>query len=239
MEIHNTAENLVIKEVNSICDALEAEKKQTWICTCSQCRQDVICYVLNRIEPHYVVSHRGASRVAMETNNQRRADLAALAYEGIRRVGHNQRPYFDHTSSEEDAAYDIPVFHIPIIMGRVFNGLNFSPMADITVELIQNGKLAVMKSNNWQNPYELIAGTNGTFTFLPKPVPTEVTETYRVFEFSIKITTPGFAELTHIFKIPAVSELAGLSFSLSRTYKLPDLFLFPPEEEKNQLAINE
>ena len=236
MEIHNTAEDLIIEEVNAICDSLEAEKKQG-ICTCSQCRQDAICYVLNRTEPHYVVSQRGASRVNIETSQQRRADLTALAYEGIKRVSHNQRPYFSHDESEKEIAPGIPVFNIPTIMGRVFSGLNFSPMADVSVELLQNGAPAAMKNSNWQNPYTLIAGTGGTFTFLPKQAITDSIEIYEVFEFTVKITASGFAELTHSFKIPAVSELANPSFSLSRTYKLPDLYLFPPGEEKDQLLL--
>jgi len=239
MEIHNTAENLVIGEVNALCDSLEKEKKQEGICTCGQCRQDAVCYVLNRTEPHYVVSQRGASRIGGETNHQRRAELTALAYEGIKRVGHNRRPYFSHNDSEQELAPGIPVFNIPIIMGRVFNGLNFSPMAAISVELLQNGAIAAMKNNNWQNPYTLISSTGGTFTFLPMPVIAEKTGAHEVFEFDINIAASGFAELNHVFKIPVVSENTSSGFSLSRTYKLPDLYLFPPGEEKDQLVINE
>jgi len=239
MDIHNTTEELVIAEVNAICDSLEAEKKQSNICTCNQCRQDVACYVLNRVEPHYIVSHRGMSRFSQGTDTQRRADLTTLAYEGIKKVSHNQRPYFDHTDTRKEFLPNEPVFKIPAIMGRVFNGLNFSPITDVTVELFQNGKLAPMKDNNWQNPYVLIPNTGGTFTFLPKPIAADKIDVQSVFEFTIKIAGSDFAELNHVFSIPVVSELANRSSSMSKTFKLPDLYLFPPGEEKQQLVIAE
>jgi competence protein ComFB len=240
MDIHNTAEDLVMAEIHTICDSLEAEGKPGGICTCAQCRQDAACYVLNRVEPHYVVSHRGAARVNNEMDKQSRADLTAMVYEGIKRVSHNQRPYVDHGKNRESAAApDTPVFNIPTIMGRVFNGLNFSPMADITVELLQNGALAVMRDSNWQNPYALIPNTGGTFTFWPRPAAAEKTDTPAVFQFVIRIAAPDFAELNHVFSIPAISELTSPTFSLSRTFKLPDLYLFPPGEEKDQRLIKE
>jgi competence protein ComFB len=238
MNIHNTSEDLGISEVAAVCDTLDADGNQEDLCTCEQCRNDVTCYVLNRIEPHYVISHRGLARVNQETSHQSRADLTALVYEGIRRVSHNQRPYFDHDKSARAGQPAIPAFNLPTIMGKVFNGLNFSPMTGVKVQLLQNGKLANMKDANWQNPYTLISSTGGTFTFWPKPVPSETASVEEVFEFAVKIETPDFAELNHVFSISAVSELAPPAFSLNKTYKLPDLFLFPPGEEKNQLILN-
>jgi len=239
MEIHNTQEELVLAEVDAIYNTFESEGKPFEICICSQCKQDTACYVLNRIQPHYVVSHRGVARVNQETDHQSRADLTALVYEGIKRVNHNQRPNFDHKNSAKENPVDSPVFNIPTIIGQVYNGLNFSPVTGTTVELYQNGKLAVMKDNNWLNPYALIPSTGGVFTFWPKPITVEETGIYRNFEFTVKISAPDFEELQHVFTIPVKSELGSQSFSLARTHKLPDLYLFPPGEEKNQLLINE
>jgi competence protein ComFB len=106
------------------------------------------------------------------------------------------------------------------------------------VELLQNGKLVEMKDNNWQNPYNLIPNTGGTFTFWPKPVTAEKTDINKVFEFTIKIASADFAELNHVLSIPVISEMAAPSISLSRTHKLPDLYLFPPGEEKDQLVLS-
>ena len=239
MDIHNTTEDLVIAEVKAVCDTLETGKKQEDICTCSQCRQDVVCYVLNRSDPHYVVSHRGVARANQEMNNQSRADLTGLIYEGIKRVSHNQRPYFDHKNQGDTAQAGVLVFNIPTIMGRVYSGLNFSPVMGIKVELLQNGKHAEMKDNNWQNPYLLISNTGGTFTFWPKPVPAEKADDRRIFEFTIQIADSGFAKLNHVFAIPVKSELTIPSISLAKSHKLPDLYLFPPGEEKNQRLIKQ
>jgi len=239
MEIHNTTEDLVVSEINELCDSLEAEQKKGEICTCSQCRLDAACYVLNRSKPHYVISHRGVARVSHDSNHQSRADLTSLAYEGIRRVNHNRRPYIDHTIQKKDVVANRPAFNVPTIMGRVFNGMNFSPITDVDVELIQNGNLAQMKDNNWQNPYALIQNTGGVFTFWPKPVFSEEMDIPRVFEFTIRIAADDYTELNHVFSIPVVSELVNQSFSLARTHKLPDLYLFPPGEEKHQLIISE
>lgn len=239
MDIHNTTEELVISEINAICDSLEAEEKKGAICTCNQCRQDAACYVLNRTMPHYVVSHRGLARVNQEINHQNRADLTSLAYEALKRVSHNQRPNFEHKDGFKAPPAIAPAFNIPPIMGQVYNGLNFSPITGITVELLQNGTLAEMRDNNWQNPYNLIPNTGGTFTFWPKPVPAEAIDITKVFEFTIKIAAPDFVEMNHVAAINVVSELAAPSISLSRTYKLPNLYLFPPGEEKDLCIVNE
>jgi competence protein ComFB len=240
MDIYNTTEDLVIAEVNAICDSLETKGEKNDICTCSQCRQDAACYVLNRTEPHYVISHRGVARASQEADHQSRVDLTTLVYEGIKRVSHNQRPYFNHGKEPDKITLiNTPVFNIPTIVGRVFNGLNFSPMTNITVELLQGGTLAVMKDQNWQNPYTLIANMGGTFTFWPKPVPIDKIGVRENFEYTVKITAPDFAELNNGFTIPVISEELSSSFSLSRTFKLPDLYLFPPGEEKDQLIISD
>jgi competence protein ComFB len=242
MEIHNVMEDLVVAEVGSICDSFEKESqggKDASICTCEQCRQDTICYVLNRTAPHYVVSHRGASRVESIETQQDKADLTALIYEGIRRVSHNQRPYGSHSIDKQDRIKsETPVFSIPTIMGRVFSGLNFSPVADSVVELLQNGELVKMKDCNWQNPYKLIPNTNSAFTFWPAPIPAEKIGTHSAYQYTVKITGDGFEELSHSFTIPVKSEVSSSPFSMDRTFKLPDLYLFPPGEEKAQLNIS-
>jgi len=239
MDIHNNTEDLVIAEVNAICDSMAKDGKQKGICTCKQCRRDAICYVLNRAEPRYVVSHRGVAR--LQPDPKTLAEITALAYEGIRRVSHNQRLNFTHDIHDqvETAEDNTPYFNIPTIIGRVFNGVNFSPMTGVTVELLQNGVLTAMKDNNWQNPYTLISNTSGTFNFLPKPISTDKFNTRRVFEYTIRIAANDFDELNHVFSIPVTSEHINMSFSLSRTYKLADLFIFPVGEDKTQLAIND
>ncbi|MDR0403116.1 MAG: late competence development ComFB family protein [Treponema sp.] len=244
MEIHNTAEDWVIAEVNLLCDTIEKNGHDESICTCNQCRQDTICYVLNRITPHYVASHRGIARTNQEGSDvqQSRADLTALAYEGIRRVSHNQRPYADHAAhslENEGAKTASPVFNVPIIMGRAFNGLDFSPVQGSVVRLLQNEGIVSMRDTNWQNPYNLIPNINGTFTFWPGPVKTKKSGVTSAFQYMIKISGGDFEELSYSFTIPLTSEETVSPLSMIKTFKLPDLYLFPPGEEKAQLVIND
>jgi competence protein ComFB len=235
MEIHNIVEDIVFTELKNICDSLEKEGKPD-ICTCEQCRLDVACYVLNRTVPYYIVSNRGVARVERESieRQQKNADIAALIHEGLKRISHNKRPVFSNPGGETHKIDPrIPVFNIPTIVGRLFNGLNFAPMSGVNVELYHEGKLVHMKDRNWQNPYYLVAHIDGTFTFWPEPVQAEAVNIRKTFEYSVKIEAPELETLTHFFEIPVISEIqpAG-SFSMQRTFKLPDLYMFPPGEDE-------
>jgi competence protein ComFB len=96
-----------------------------------------------------------------------------------------------------------------------------------------------MKDPNWQNPYSIIPNTGGVFTFWPKPAPAEKADVQQFFEYTIRVNGNGMAELIHGFIVPVVSGKQNQSFSLNRTFKLPDFYLFPPGEEKDQRLINE
>jgi competence protein ComFB len=239
MEVHNTVEDKVLSRVEEIFQAFAEQKNKEKFCTCNQCRIDVICYSLNRLRPHYIVSHRGASRVQQEVFElqQQAADITALIHEGIKRVKHNQRPYFSHQSDagKTDVEDGLPVFNVPTIMGRLFNGNNFSPLSDVNVELLWEGELVPMKDGNWHNPCKLVHNVEGTFSFWPAPAKASKVDKHKIFSYTLRVSHPEFETLNHFFKIPVASEmLPAASFSLERTFKLPDLYMFPPGEgEKN------
>jgi len=239
MEVHNTVEDIVNSKVNEFFVTLEKEGNPDKLCTCNQCKMDTICYVLNRTLPHYIVSNRGASRVQWEgfERQQQEADMAALIYEGLKRVNHNQRPNFAHTTDAgtENAEHTRPVYNVPTIMGRIFNGNNFAPLSEGVAELLWNGELVPMKDGNWQNPCHLISNTEGNFSFWPAADIASGPNKHRIFEYTLRVTAPDFETLIHFFKIPVASELrASGSFTLERTFKLPDLYMFPPgEAEQN------
>lgn len=241
MELHNAAEDIVLSQINEIFNTLERNKDVEKLCTCDQCRMDTACYVLNRTTPHYIVSNRGVARAEQETieKQQKEADITTLIYEGISRVNHNQRPNFTHSAhGATGAGSHLPVYNIPTIVGRLFDGANFAPISGVKVELYRNGDLVIMKDGNWQNPYHLVHNTEGTFTFWPNPVPAESANSHKVFEFTVRVESPDFETLNHFFKIPVISDIdAAGTFSLARTVKLPDLYLFPPggDEDDNLL----
>ncbi|MDR1211707.1 MAG: late competence development ComFB family protein [Spirochaetaceae bacterium] len=240
MEIHNITEEIVIQKVKEVCDIIARRENPEKLCTCGQCRLDTVCYVLNRVPPHYVISNRGIARIETESLNrqQEEADITALVHEGIRRINATVRPY--HKNEEERGADNSPVFNIPTIIGRAFNGLNFSPLEGAEIELYRNGSLVPMKDVNWQNPYRLVSNTEGTFTFWPDVVHTDETGQRQTFEYSVRISTQGFEDLSHSFRIPVISEhdVAG-AFSMQRTFKLPDLYLFPPGLEDDRYITGE
>ena len=235
MELHNTVEDTIIARVNGIFDDIKKEKNPANFCLCDQCRMDTICYALNRTPPHYIISNRGVVRVHAEgtERHQQEADMVALIYEGLKKVNHNQRPNFDHSAGtgETGSVSKHPVYNVPTIIGRVFNGNNFAPLSGVDVELLWNGKLVAMKDRNWQNPCHIVSNTEGNFSFWPAADPASRVNKHKIFEYTLQISAPGFETLTHFFKIPVSSEVqpAG-SFTLERTFKLPDLYMFPPGE---------
>jgi competence protein ComFB len=240
MELHNTVEDIVISRVAEILDSIGNSGNPEQLCTCDQCRMDTACFVLNRTKPYYIVSNRGVARADRETTQkkQEEVDIVSLVYEGIRRVNHNLRPNVPHRYKGGDrvAEGQQPVYNIPTIVGRIFNGLNFAPISDVKVELYHNGELVAMKDSNWQNPYSLVSNTEGTFTFWPNPVPAERPNEHKVFEFAVKVESPEYETLNHFFKIPMISDThTALAYSTERTVKLPDLYMFPPGDEDDEL----
>jgi len=239
MDVHNTIEDIVISRVDEVFKTLGEEGSKKF-CTCNQCRMDVICYALNRLRPHYIVSHRGAARTQREglEQQQQLADVTAMIHEGLKKVSHNQRPNFTHQVEGEGQGSDAghPVFNVPTIMGRLFDGSNFSPIAGVDVELLCDGKLVSMKDGNWHNPYHLVSNAEGTFSFWPAPTRASKLDDQNVFSYTLRVSSPDFETLNHFFKISVLSEMfAPTSFSLERTFKLPDLYMFPPgEAEKNE-----
>jgi competence protein ComFB len=240
MEIHNMSEDIVFNSVKTIFGSITKEGNPEGLCLCDQCKQDTICYTLNRIMPRYIVSNRGITRIEQDWSGRQQleADVAALVYKGIRVVNHNQRPTASHHDfASDDRVLTDPAFYIPTIVGRLFDGVTFAPLAGVTVELRVGSEIVPMRNKNWQNPFTLIANTPGSFTFWPAPVPTDAVEVHRIFEYSIKVEAVEYESLTHFFKIPVISNIQtspSSFFAQDRTFKLPDLYLFPPgEAEQN------
>ena len=232
MDIHNASEDIVYSTVHKIFDEIQNSGNQDGYCLCYQCRVDTICFTLNRVEPHYIVSNRGLSRIEHSGINhqQSEADIAILVYKGLRLVNHNLRPTAPHDGSTR-VSYrsNHPVYDIPTISGRIFNGISFEPVTGIEVGLYCDGELVQMRNNNWQNPFIMIPSTPGIFTFWPAPVIADAPELTNVFKYSVKVKSPDYEPLNHFFSIEATSKFHNSnSYTLNRTYKLPDLYIFPP-----------
>jgi len=234
MDIHNTSEDIVHNLADQIFQEIKKSNNPESYCLCDQCKTDTICYTLNRIEPHYIVSNRGLTRVQQNgmKRQQIEADVTTLIYKGLRLVNHNMRPTAPHDGSNiQKYSIKQPFFDIPTISGRIFDGVSFEPIVNTDVSLLCEGKLISMRNNNWQNPYTLISSTPGGYSFWPTPIPADAPDIESDFKFSINVNSPNYERLDHFFKITIVSKFhTPNSYALNRTFKLPDLYLFPPGE---------
>ena len=234
MDIHNTNEDLVFDMVQTIFDEIQKIGNPENYCLCYQCRVDTICFTLNRIEPNYIVSNRGLARIEQQgiKRQQTEADITTLIYKGLRLVNHNLRPTAPHDGSTVSAAkIHHPMFDIPTISGRLFNGISFEPVVGIEVALYCEGELIAMRNNNWQNPFTMVSSTPGVFSFWPSTITAPTPEIRKEFKFSLRVASPDYETLNHFFTISTVSKFHNpQSYALNRTFKLPDLYLFPPGE---------
>jgi len=234
MEIHNRNEDLVYDSAQAIFDEIEKSGNPEKFCLCQQCKIDTICYTLNRVEPNYIVSNRGFTRIEQTgmKRQQIEADINALIYKGLRLVNHNMRPTAPHDGNGISMQkHHYPLYDIPTIAGRIFHGISFEPIVGVDVSLYFEGELVKMRNNNWQNPYTMIPSTPGAFSFWPAPFPADSPDITKEFRFSLKINSPDYELLNHSFTVSTTSKFHNpQSYALNRTFKLPDLYLFPPGE---------
>jgi competence protein ComFB len=232
MEIHNAAEDIVLVNVDEIFDE-EERTKSVGYCTCGQCRLDVACYVLNRISPEYVVSGRGLAHaeIGRTATFQHEVDLFRLIHEGITQVSKTKRPDFPHTSEKKRRPMvEGPAYNFPTVIGRIFNGKNFEPMSGISLTLLRSGSAAAMVDANWQNPCTLVPSTAGTFIFWPAPEKAESLSGTKTVDFELVSAPDGYEEFRYFFTVALSAEPEATAvFSMQRTFKLPDLFIFPKE----------
>ena len=238
MEIHNIIEDIVYNAVNTTFDEIEKSGNPEKLCICQQCRMDTVCYSLNRLEPHYVISNRGYTRheQAFLKRQQTEADIASLVYKGLRMVNHNLRPTAPHDgSTTQSSKVQAPLFDIPTIAGRIFNGISFEPVVGVDVGLYCDGELVAMRNNNWQNPFTMVPSTPGVFSFWPSPITADAPDIEKVFKFTIKVKAAEFEPLMHFFSISTTSFFhSPSSHALNRSFKLPDLYLFPPGGDEEE-----
>ena len=237
MELHNVSEDIVFGMVEKIFDLILQEGNHGGLCLCEQCKMDTICYTLNRVEPRYIISSRGINHIGQDWawRQQMEADVTALVYKGLRTVNHKQRAATHDGAAHEKKVPKGPVFDLPAITGRLFDGNTFAPLDGVNVELRCDGELVSMRNQNWQNPFALVRNTPGTYAFWPTPVPAEEADATRLFEYSLKVEGPQYETMIHNFKLHSVSVyLSAAVRHSSNTFKLSDLYLFPPgEAEQN------
>ncbi len=226
MRVHNRIEDLVLNTVHEIFDERETEGS---ICTCSQCRMDVACYVLNRISPEYIVSSRGLAHMEADyhSNVQKIADVVKLVNEGVDIVSRSKRPNFDHKNQTTFQEPEGPLHSFPIISGRLFNGQNFAPFTGKKVSLFLDDKLVEMLDPNWINPYSMVDAFPGNFMFWPFPLKADEPGVAKVFSFSIKMDDPDYSDFCHRFELTICSEPVWINaLEKNKSFHIQDLHLF-------------
>ncbi len=232
MEIHNLMEKMVIDVVDDIfSDKVFIER--TGCNNSDACRTDVVCYVLNRIQPIYTTSSRGLAHLGKTfiDEPQSIADITALVNEGIRQVGTHLRPVASETTSNLP---EPPIFNFPIIKGKVVDGKTFAPYSGSSISLKMNGELVKMNGLRWNNPCELIAETDGNFLFWPLPIKAEKIGEQKSFSFELSLSASGYKPVKHFldFELKADDKFIN-SMEVDRIFKVESIYLFnidDPEE---------
>ncbi len=85
MKPYNLMETVVKQKLDQMIDTLGC-------CKCEQCRWDIVCYVLNRIPPKYVITHEGELFSKLDTVNvQYEMDIVTLLTQAARMIQKNPR----------------------------------------------------------------------------------------------------------------------------------------------------
>lgn len=226
MKIHNIMESYIINRTNALYDDFVEMKNSFLTCSCENCRLDTICYVLNRVQPKYVVSGRGMTYANLALNGQMKADIDAMIIDGIRVVNAAKRPYHDQRKLQDTTA-NTPAFTFPVFMGAVYDGHSFEPLSGVSIELSADGKLVPMEDASWENPTLTYKPAKGSFTFKPASIPAEKEGETREFHFTITIRSADYQPLIYSFTIPLTSNKEEAPFI---SLKLQDSYMFSANE---------
>jgi competence protein ComFB len=226
MNVHNIMESIVLDTVNEI---FEDKKKEGFeMAECLQCRLDVACYVLNRIKPEYIISGRGLLHFEDNYHDliQTKVDMVTLINEGIKKVSKTKRSYYNTKESKINISTRY-LFNFPSIIGSVLRGDNFVPAVNLSITLLFENTISKMIDNTWQNPFNIVKSTNGSYTFMPEPVAADEENEERTFQFEIRIEDSDFEPINHFFELNLKSEKDVITtFSMGRTFKIENLHLF-------------
>ena len=231
MNVHNQMEDLITVLVREIFSDEKGAVNKGY-CVCNQCRLDVSCYVLNRVQPRYIISGRGVSHSesAYQERIQEKADLVALIHDGIEQVSGTKRPFFNHQNQDDEGNPTGPFFNFPIIKGRIFNGKTFEPIKDVKVRLQLESELVEMVDPNWQNPCTVHESASGSFYFWPAPIHASAVGEKKAFRFAIDVGIAGYEDLQHFLTVKTISDV-GFRDALhtNEGFTTEDIFLFPIE----------
>lgn len=234
MQIHNIMEDFIFQKATEIFNE-EKNSGESNFCTCYQCLLDVCCYVLNRIQPVYIYSARGAAYFRLDylENLQREVDLVTLIHAGITKIAKIKRPFCSNLPPPENYSVNVnSYYNFPTITGKLYHSATFEPMFDIDISLYYNGKPISMINANWENPYHIFLNTSSIFSFLPHPIKAKNEGIKKNFEFEIIIEHNDYEPFKHYFEIELESVREFINYyKINNTYDIGELYLIPKESD--------
>lgn len=160
MPVNNLMKDIVI---NTLDEVLKKEDQKD---ISSASKDDIIAYVLNRIQPKYVTSERGFLYGVLDAKYkvQERIDVLFLIYEAIYRILNRRNGNSNATaiSIAESNGY------LPHVVGQVLEESTLSVIPDVEVTLLFGKTTVAMVDDGWHNPYRTSQATKGHYHFWPK-----------------------------------------------------------------------
>jgi len=129
-------------------------------------KDDIVAYVLNRINPRYITSERGILHGKLEARyaTQERTDILFSIYEAIEVIKSRRATGAgDSTGGKvcEDAG------RLAHIVGEVLEETTMVMIPDVEISLLYNDRVAEMIDEGWKNPYKTNRATRGYYHFWP------------------------------------------------------------------------
>ncbi len=176
---------------------------------------DIAAFVLNRLPPRYIMSERGFTRLVSEEEDptDERRDVATmvqllvLVNRGIELVENRRRRPGGGDQGELDPKHEVlPVLNFPQIVGKVVDGEDLQAVANATVTLYIDGKIAEPAEPGWPNPFRTSLATRGYYSFWPRHLRRE--EAPAAHDGRIIVEHPDYATVEEAFSVPSREDFA-------------------------------
>lgn len=179
--------------------------------------EDIIAYVLNRINPRYITTERGIIHEKLESKFkfQERPDVLFLIHEAIQNVK-NRRPSVPRKKN----GYTIATSEaFPHMIGEVLEKTTMSVIPEVKVTLLYKDSPAQMIDEGWGNPCVTNASTRGYYHFMPEFLPEKMSDKKEIY-FKLTFTHPKFIDTEMDLPIRPVK-----TGNLGESFKIPMVFL--------------
>lgn len=180
-------QNLMEDVVGSIVDSIFSNDQDA--ASLGLNRDDVVAFVLNRVQPRYITSERGLLHGNLEAQQQtqQKLDIIMVCYDAIKTIK-SRRP---SASMADKSLRKDTYYSIRHIMGKVSDAETIEPLFNVKVSLLWNGAPADMFDLSWANPYTTREATHGYYHFWPVYIEGKMGGLAKVL-FTLRFEHPDF-----------------------------------------------